>query len=202
MNEYKITDVDIRNGERIPFCWLMSSKFVDETVELVISRKGERKTIKLPLQRLQLLVPTHIDETPDGAINEAKAVKNEQSSSAGTNQPTARTRGGKAVQQTKKTAKEEVVLAEAQLSRKPQYFIVGGLVFVPLTEPYIKSEYGDEFDFRAPVSWWSALRAASAGVTGSIAIVLYGILWYGVLWYGMVVCMVLLQKADPELDGI
>ena len=37
--------------------------------------------------------------------------------------------------------------------RKPQYFIVGGLVFVPLTEPYLKSEYGEEFDYRTPVRY-------------------------------------------------
>ncbi|EPR63244.1 trypsin domain-containing protein [Toxoplasma gondii GAB2-2007-GAL-DOM2] len=35
--------------------------------------------------------------------------------------------------------------------RRPQYLIVGGLVFVPLSEPFLKSEYGEDFESRAPV---------------------------------------------------
>lgn len=35
--------------------------------------------------------------------------------------------------------------------RRPEYLIVGGLVFVPLSEPFLKSEYGDDFESRAPV---------------------------------------------------
>ena len=29
--------------------------------------------------------------------------------------------------------------------RMPQYLVVGGLVFVPLCEPYLRSEFGDDF---------------------------------------------------------
>jgi hypothetical protein len=32
------------------------------------------------------------------------------------------------------------------------YFIVAGLVFTPATVPYLRSEYGKEYDFDAPVS--------------------------------------------------
>lgn len=35
----------------------------------------------------------------------------------------------------------------------PSYFIVAGLVFTPATVPYLRSEYGKEYDFDAPVSW-------------------------------------------------
>ncbi|OEH75383.1 putative trypsin [Cyclospora cayetanensis] len=34
---------------------------------------------------------------------------------------------------------------------RPEYLIVGGLVFVPLSEPFLKSEYGEDFESRAPV---------------------------------------------------
>lgn len=34
----------------------------------------------------------------------------------------------------------------------PSYFIVAGLVFTPATVPYLRSEYGKEYDFDAPVS--------------------------------------------------
>jgi len=40
---------------------------------------------------------------------------------------------------------------EATDLRVPSYAIVGGLVFVPLCEPYLRSEYGDDFDSKAPV---------------------------------------------------
>lgn len=34
----------------------------------------------------------------------------------------------------------------------PSYFIVAGLVFTPATVPYLRSEYGKEYDYDAPVS--------------------------------------------------
>ena len=33
----------------------------------------------------------------------------------------------------------------------PSYFIFAGLVFTPVTVPYLRSEYGKEFEFDAPV---------------------------------------------------
>ena len=35
--------------------------------------------------------------------------------------------------------------------KPPTYFIVAGLVFTPATVPYLRSEYGKEYDFDAPV---------------------------------------------------
>eukprot|EP00899_Mesostigma_viride_P028424 jgi/Mesvir1/8767/Mv02684-RA.2 len=35
--------------------------------------------------------------------------------------------------------------------RAPSYFIVAGLVFCPVCVPYIRSEYGKEYDYEAPV---------------------------------------------------
>ena len=35
--------------------------------------------------------------------------------------------------------------------RLPSYYIVGGLVFCPLCEPYLRSEFGDDFDAKAPL---------------------------------------------------
>ena len=35
--------------------------------------------------------------------------------------------------------------------RLPSYIIVGGFVFCALCEPYLRSEYGDEFDAKAPI---------------------------------------------------
>lgn len=43
--------------------------------------------------------------------------------------------------------------------RLPSYFIVGGLVFTPLCEPYLKSEFGEDFDAKAP----SKMRLGSNG---------------------------------------
>jgi len=48
--------------------------------------------------------------------------------------------------------------------RVPSYAIVGGLVFVPLCEPYLRAEYGDDFDAKAPIKlldkWQYGLREA------------------------------------------
>jgi hypothetical protein len=46
-----------------------------------------------------------------------------------------------------------LLLAAAHVSPLAHsYFIVAGLVFTPATVPYLRSEYGKEYDFDAPVS--------------------------------------------------
>jgi S1-C subfamily serine protease len=35
--------------------------------------------------------------------------------------------------------------------RRPEYLIVGGIVFVPLTAPFLRCEYGEEYELDAPV---------------------------------------------------
>lgn len=45
--------------------------------------------------------------------------------------------------------------------KPPSYFIVAGLVFTPATVPYLRSEYGKEYDFDAPVSKWEVLLCPS-----------------------------------------
>lgn len=44
----------------------------------------------------------------------------------------------------------------------PSYFILGGLVFTPVTIPYLRSEYGKDFDFDAPVKLLDKLMNAMA----------------------------------------
>ena len=34
---------------------------------------------------------------------------------------------------------------------KPPYLIVGGLVFTMLSEPYMRSEFGNEYEYQSPV---------------------------------------------------
>jgi hypothetical protein len=46
----------------------------------------------------------------------------------------------------------------------PSYFIVAGLVFTPATVPYLRSEYGKEYDFDAPVSHQGARQGDWGGV--------------------------------------
>ena len=49
--------------------------------------------------------------------------------------------------------------------RAPSYAIFGGLVFTQLCEPYLKAEWGDDFDARAPLPllerWQYGLREAA-----------------------------------------
>ena len=42
-------------------------------------------------------------------------------------------------------------LIPVQGGRPPSYFIIAGLVFLQATVPYLRSEYGKDFDFEAPV---------------------------------------------------
>jgi hypothetical protein len=44
----------------------------------------------------------------------------------------------------------------------PSYYIVGGLVFTPVTIPLLRSEYGKEFDFEAPVKLLEKMMHAMA----------------------------------------
>eukprot|EP00877_Chromochloris_zofingiensis_P004183 jgi/Chrzof1/13766/Cz08g11120.t1 len=46
--------------------------------------------------------------------------------------------------------------------KPPTYFIVAGLVFTPVTVPYLRSEYGKEYDFDAPVKLLDKMMHAMA----------------------------------------
>ena len=54
-------------------------------------------------------------------------------------------------------------LIPVQGGRPPPYFIFAGLVFLQATVPYLRSEYGKEFDFEAPVK---LLVRRYMGITG------------------------------------
>jgi S1-C subfamily serine protease len=49
--------------------------------------------------------------------------------------------------------------------RLPSYLIVGGFVFVTLCEPYLRAEYGEEFDAKAPIKlldqWQYGIREST-----------------------------------------
>lgn len=47
-------------------------------------------------------------------------------------------------------------------NRPPSYFILGGLVFTPVTIPLLRSEYGREYDFDAPVKLLDKMMHAMA----------------------------------------
>ncbi|GAB4815905.1 hypothetical protein N2152v2_002951 [Parachlorella kessleri] len=47
-------------------------------------------------------------------------------------------------------------------NRPPSYFIVAGLVFTPVTVPFLKSEYGKDFDFDSPVKLLDKMLHAMA----------------------------------------
>lgn len=46
--------------------------------------------------------------------------------------------------------------------KPPSYFIMAGLVFTPVTVPYLRSEYGKEYDFDAPVKLLDKMMHAMA----------------------------------------
>lgn len=41
----------------------------------------------------------------------------------------------------------------------PSYYIFGGLLFTPATIPFLRSEYGKDFDYEAPVRLMAKLDA-------------------------------------------
>ncbi|EIE20222.1 trypsin-like serine protease [Coccomyxa subellipsoidea C-169] len=56
--------------------------------------------------------------------------------------------------------------------RPPPYFILGGLVFTQVTVPYLRSEYGKEYDFDAPVKLLDAMMHEQALGKGQHVVVL------------------------------
>ncbi|CAL8470933.1 g10475 [Coccomyxa elongata] len=56
--------------------------------------------------------------------------------------------------------------------RPPPYFILGGLVFTQVTVPYLRSEYGKEYDFDAPVKLLDAMMHEQALAKGQAVVVL------------------------------
>ena len=86
-----------RKGERINFSYLVSNKYVGDTVQVAIFKSGTMKVVNVVLETYKRLVPVHTMEKP------------------------------------------------------PSYLIVGGLVFTCCTIPYLRSEYGKDYDYEAPV---------------------------------------------------
>ncbi|CAL5228784.1 g11976 [Coccomyxa viridis] len=56
--------------------------------------------------------------------------------------------------------------------RPPPYFILGGLVFTQVTVPYLRSEYGKEYDFDAPVKLLDAMMHEQAQASFQRVVVL------------------------------
>jgi hypothetical protein len=46
--------------------------------------------------------------------------------------------------------------------QSPSYLVVGGLVFAAVSVPYLRSEYGKEYDYDAPVKLLDKLMHAMA----------------------------------------
>ena len=96
--------IQLRKGERIPFQYLMTTKFVGESTELDIIRDGKEQKVSMILDRDLSIIRAH-PRTP------------------------------------------------------PEYYVIGGLVFVPLTEKFLSNGFGDNWADGAPTELvWSWLR--------------------------------------------
>eukprot|EP00887_Chlorella_sp_A99_P000136 scaffold16.g136.t1 len=61
-------------------------------------------------------------------------------------------------------------------NRPPSYYIFGGLVFSPVTVPLLRSEYGKDFDYDAPVKLLDKMLHAMADKPGQQIVVLSQVL--------------------------
>eukprot|EP00798_Chlamydomonas_sp_ICE-L_P019876 gene19876-26576_t len=52
------------------------------------------------------------------------------------------------------------------LNKPPSYFIVAGLMFTPITVPYLRSEYGKDYEFDAPVKLLDKMAHSMANSEG------------------------------------
>ena len=60
--------------------------------------------------------------------------------------------------------------------RPPSYYIVAGLVFTAVTVPYLKSEYGKDYDYDAPVKLLDTMLHAQAEEEGQQVVMLSQVL--------------------------
>jgi len=60
--------------------------------------------------------------------------------------------------------------------RAPSYFIVAGLIFTQVTVPYLRSEYGKDYEWEAPVKLLDAMLHQSPGVPDQQVVVLSQVL--------------------------
>ena len=58
----------------------------------------------------------------------------------------------------------------------PSYFVFGGCVFTPASVPFLRSEYGREYDFEAPVKLLDALLHGHAEAAGEQVVLLSQVL--------------------------
>ncbi|KDD74963.1 hypothetical protein H632_c960p1 [Helicosporidium sp. ATCC 50920] len=156
--------VPFRFGERIGFNYLVSQKYTGDSAQLGVRRArrdgdSAKQSVGVSCVR-QLPVP------------KVPKVSARGTSKTAASQPHA----------------SEVCLFELQLqafsrlipvhidNRPPSYFIYGGLVFTPATVPLLRSEYGKEFDFDAPVKLLDKMMHAMAQSPGQQVIILSQVL--------------------------
>jgi hypothetical protein len=58
----------------------------------------------------------------------------------------------------------------------PPYLIVAGLVFIPVGEPYLKAEFGEDYEYDTPVRLLDKLFNAQASAVGEQVVVLSQVL--------------------------
>ncbi len=59
---------------------------------------------------------------------------------------------------------------------EPPYLIIAGLVFLPVSEPYLRAEFGDDYEFDSPVRLLDLLFNAQARKPGEQVVVLSQVL--------------------------
>ncbi|KAA6422597.1 MAG: protease Do-like 9-like [Trebouxia sp. A1-2] len=83
---------------------------------------------------------------------------------------------GKAESMTVKLAQPVRLIPVHTKGRPPSYFIIAGLVFGQVSVPYLRSEYGKEYDFDAPVKLLDSMMHAMADKPDQQVVVLCQVL--------------------------
>ena len=151
--------VPFRSGERLTFSYLVSQKYVGETAELRLLHDGEERVVSVRLDAPVRLIPFHIKVR--GVVVWSvvwsvcyavcgvlclclsRLLKTQHNKNQTKH---------KQQQQPKTQKHKNTKQKKRKKGAPPSYFIVAGLVFTPATVPYLRSEYGKEYDYDAPVS--------------------------------------------------
>lgn len=172
--------VPFRSGERIGFSYLVSQKFTGNTAKL--------KILKAPKE------DQGGEEKKDGRGNEVHGGKKSVDGEGGDARGGAARGEGEGASPASllpssspsrlpRVVEASVVLRPSHRlipvhidNRPPSYYIVGGLVFTPVTVPLLRSEYGKEFDYDAPVKLLDKMMHAMAETADQQIVVLSQVL--------------------------
>nr|POE83620.1 protease do-like 9 [Quercus suber] len=150
--------VPFRQGERIGFSYLVSQKYTGDYALVKVLRDSKVLEFNIKLTTHKRLIPAHIRGRPPsyyiiaGFVFTSVSVPYLRSEKYTGDYALVKVlRDSKVLEFNIKLTTHKRLIPAHIRGRPPSYYIIAGFVFTSVSVPYLRSEYGKDYEFDAPV---------------------------------------------------